>query len=118
MSGLGARKTPTENEPCRSPSRAFGRAGCPCARSRRARRNDLFGTTKAERRGQGHPSKGHAGHSDYLAPAPPRDALALDRPLPDGALKVVARGDRTGDAPGETLATLIRRSESHHPPNG
>lgn len=63
--------------------------------------NDLFGTMKAERRGQGHPSKGHAGHSDYLAPAPPRDALALDRPLPDGALKVVARGDRTGDAPGK-----------------
>ncbi len=29
------------------------------------------------------------------APAP--DALALQRPLPDGALRIVARGDRTGD---------------------
>ena len=29
------------------------------------------------------------------APAP--DALALQRPLCDGALKIVARGDRTGD---------------------
>jgi putative SOS response-associated peptidase YedK len=29
--------------------------------------------------------------------APANDALALQRPLPDGALKIVARGDRTGD---------------------
>jgi putative SOS response-associated peptidase YedK len=29
--------------------------------------------------------------------APTLDALALQRPLPDGALKIVARGDRTGD---------------------
>ncbi len=30
--------------------------------------------------------------------APAGDALALQKPLPDGALKIVARGDRTGDA--------------------
>ena len=30
--------------------------------------------------------------------APTTDALALQRPLPDGALRIVARGDRTGDA--------------------
>jgi putative SOS response-associated peptidase YedK len=29
--------------------------------------------------------------------APTNDALALQRPLPDGALRIVARGDRTGD---------------------
>jgi putative SOS response-associated peptidase YedK len=34
-------------------------------------------------------------------------ALALQRPLPYGALKIVARGDRTGDARGEALATLL-----------
>jgi len=28
---------------------------------------------------------------------PIMDALVLQRPLPDGALKIVARGDRTGD---------------------
>jgi putative SOS response-associated peptidase YedK len=31
--------------------------------------------------------------------APTIDALALQRPLLDGALKIVARGDRTGDSP-------------------
>ncbi len=31
--------------------------------------------------------------------APTKEALALQRPLLDGALKIVARGDRTGDAP-------------------
>jgi putative SOS response-associated peptidase YedK len=30
--------------------------------------------------------------------APIGEALTLQRPLPDGALKIVARGDRTGDA--------------------
>jgi putative SOS response-associated peptidase YedK len=39
--------------------------------------------------------------------APTMEALVLQRPLPDGALKIVARGDRTGDAPEGTLATLI-----------
>jgi putative SOS response-associated peptidase YedK len=34
---------------------------------------------------------------DAWLTAPTPDALALQRPLPDGALKVVARGDRTGD---------------------
>ena len=29
--------------------------------------------------------------------APTPEALALQRPLPDGALRIVARGDRTGD---------------------
>jgi putative SOS response-associated peptidase YedK len=29
--------------------------------------------------------------------APTNDALALQRPLPDGSVRVVARGDRTGD---------------------
>jgi putative SOS response-associated peptidase YedK len=39
--------------------------------------------------------------------APIADALALQRPLPDGALKIVARGDRTGDAVEGSLASFI-----------
>jgi hypothetical protein len=31
-------------------------------------------------------------------------ALKLRRPLPDGALMIVARGDRTGDPPGAALS--------------
>jgi putative SOS response-associated peptidase YedK len=32
--------------------------------------------------------------------APAKDALTPQRPLPDGSLRIVARGDRTGDPPG------------------
>ena len=39
--------------------------------------------------------------------APIADARALQRPLPDGALKIVARGDRTGDAVEGSLASFI-----------
>jgi putative SOS response-associated peptidase YedK len=35
---------------------------------------------------------------DTWLPAPTMDALALQRPIPDSALKIVARGDRTSDA--------------------
>ena len=31
-------------------------------------------------------------------------ALTLQRPLPDGALMIVARGNRTGDPPGAALS--------------
>jgi hypothetical protein len=31
-------------------------------------------------------------------------ALKLQRPLPDGALMIVARGDRTGDPPGAAVS--------------
>ena len=48
-----------------------------------------------------------AAEVDTWRTAPTGDALELQRLLPDGALKIVARGDRTGDAPGEALATLI-----------
>jgi putative SOS response-associated peptidase YedK len=41
------------------------------------------------------------------APAP--DALSLQRPLPDGALKIVARGDRTGDG-AELTANKVARA--------
>jgi putative SOS response-associated peptidase YedK len=34
---------------------------------------------------------------DAWLTAPTQEALALQRPLPDGSLKIVVRGDRTGD---------------------
>ena len=37
------------------------------------------------------------GEVDAWLTAPTPDALALQRPLPGGALRIVARGDRTGD---------------------
>jgi putative SOS response-associated peptidase YedK len=40
---------------------------------------------------------------DIWMRAPTKDALALQRPLPDGSLQIVARGDRTGDAAGAEL---------------
>jgi putative SOS response-associated peptidase YedK len=42
---------------------------------------------------------------DHWLEADTVEALALQRPLPDDALRIVARGDRTGDAPEGTLAT-------------
>jgi len=35
-------------------------------------------------------------------------ALTLQRPLPDGALMIVARGDRTGDPRGAALSRTAR----------
>ena len=63
--------------------------------------NDLFGTTKPNAEVKAIHPRAMPVILTTLAPAPPRDALALHRPLLDGALKVVARGDSTGDAPGE-----------------
>jgi putative SOS response-associated peptidase YedK len=37
---------------------------------------------------------------DTWLTAPAKKALGLQRPLPDGARRIVARGDRTGDPPG------------------
>jgi putative SOS response-associated peptidase YedK len=34
---------------------------------------------------------------DMWLTSPAPDALSLQRPLPDGSLKIAARGDRTGD---------------------
>ena len=38
-----------------------------------------------------------AAEVDTWLTAPTKEALAPQRPLPDGMLKIVARGDRTGD---------------------
>jgi putative SOS response-associated peptidase YedK len=40
---------------------------------------------------------------DVWMTAPPKEALALQRPLPDGSLQIVTRGDRTGDAAGAEI---------------
>ena len=45
---------------------------------------------------------------DAWMTAPTEDALALQRPLPDGALQIVATGSRK-DAPEATTETETRR---------
>ena len=47
--------------------------------------------------------------------APTKDALALQKPLPDGVLRIVARGDRTGDAPKEGMSGLTHSRPSDEP---
>jgi hypothetical protein len=44
----------------------------------------------------------------------PDAALTLQRPLPDGALMIVARGDRTGDPPAQPFPEP--RGASPRPP--
>lgn len=64
--------------------------------------NNLFAflTTEPNREGGRDPSEGHAGHPDdpdeidIWMSAQVEDALKLQRPLPDGALRIVARGEK------------------------
>jgi hypothetical protein len=49
--------------------------------------------------------------ADTRLSAPAKEALALQRPLPDGSLKIVARGDRTADISPELA--LCRRTAAN-----
>lgn len=77
-------------------------------------RNDLFGFLTTEPNaevGAVHPKALPAilrtsDELDTWLSAPWTEAKALQRPLADGALQVVARGDREGDQPSMELAKL------------
>jgi|HubBroStandDraft_6_1064221.scaffolds.fasta_scaffold186345_2 putative SOS response-associated peptidase YedK len=92
-------------------SRAYGRAGPPCAKVKEGpTTNDLFAFLTTEPNAEVkaiHPKAMPVilttqGEVETWLTVPTMDALALQRPLPDGALRIVARGDRTGDAPKES----------------
>ncbi len=51
---------------------------------------------------------------DAWLTAPVKEALALQRPLPDGALRIVARGDRTGDPPGAAVLPFVAQLSFLH----
>jgi putative SOS response-associated peptidase YedK len=87
-------------------SPACGRAGRRPARSRRAGRPTTYtGFVTTEPNAEvkaAHPKAMPVilttpAEVDAWLTAPTQEALALQRPLPDGSLKIVARGDRTGD---------------------
>lgn len=77
-------------------------------------RNDLFGFLTTEPNaevGAVHPKAmpvilRTSAEVDTWLSAPWAEAKALQRPLEDGALQVVARGDREGDPPGMELSKL------------